>query len=90
VSDLSSTSRQEERVIRTTVFLLGQLLLVTACSQAETHTDETASDQPVAIPAAELQCTDLDPVGAPGVQLATLWATRQRGASALSSGSRLE
>jgi len=39
----------------------------------EVETRETSGDQPVPIMAADLAWTDLDPEGAPGVQIATLW-----------------
>ena len=44
--------------------------------------------QPVFMPAANLKWTDLDPKGAPGVQIVDLWATMPRERSARSSSFR--
>lgn len=49
------------------------LLLLAACSQPETRGDTTAADAPIPIPQSDLAWADLDPEGAPGVQLAPLW-----------------
>jgi hypothetical protein len=40
----------------------------------------SAAARLVATPAAELKWTDLDPAGAPGVQVATLWGNHTKGA----------
>lgn len=48
--------------------------------QTAAVTDETSGDRPVPIAAADLEWFDLDPEGAPGVQLATLWGEPFNGA----------
>ena len=49
------------------------LLLVAACAQVERNPDETTGNSPIPIAAANLTWIDLDPTGAPGVKIATLW-----------------
>ena len=42
--------------------------------------DQTSAESPIPIPAAELVWIDLDPTGAPGVKVATLWGDHRSGA----------
>ena len=42
--------------------------------------EETKPTIPVFIPASDLKWSDLDPVGAPGVQVVDLWGDHQKGA----------
>jgi len=49
------------------------VLLVAGCAQAERSPDETTSSSPIPMAAANLTWMDLDPTGAPGVKIATLW-----------------
>jgi hypothetical protein len=49
-------------------------------SQAAAATDGTSGNEPISIPAAELEWVDLDPDGVPGVQLAALWGDPPNGA----------
>ena len=56
------------------------LFLLASCSQAGSSTDGASGDRPVPIPAAELEWTDLDPAGAPGVKIAKLWGDSANGA----------
>ncbi len=48
-------------------------------SQTAAATEETAGSEPIHIPASELEWADLDPEGAPGVQIATLWGDPSSG-----------
>jgi hypothetical protein len=65
--------------MRTAVLIFASLLLLAACSRSGSNTDGTSGDQPIPISAADLEWSDLDPVGAPGVKLATLWGDPARG-----------
>ena len=50
------------------------LFLLTACAQnVRSSSPETAGQRPIPISADDLTWTDLDPAGAPGVKIATLW-----------------
>lgn len=49
------------------------LSLLAACSAADSSPDPMSGSQPIPIAAEDLQWTDLDPEGAPGVRIATLW-----------------
>jgi uncharacterized protein DUF4437 len=55
------------------------LLLVAACAQVERNPDETTGNNPIPISAANLKWIDLDPTGAPGVKIATLWGDPTKG-----------
>jgi len=55
------------------------LLLVAACAQVERNPDETTGNSPTPISAANLKWIDLDPTGAPGVKIATLWGDPTKG-----------
>lgn len=56
-----------------TVLGFAALILMASCTKAEIDTPETAGLEPIPIPAADLEWVELDPTGAPGVKLATLW-----------------
>jgi hypothetical protein len=62
-----------------TVLSIAWVLVVVGCTQADDNadiasdTDSTSGVQPIFVSAAALEWFDLDPEGAPGVQLATLW-----------------
>lgn len=53
--------------------------LLASCAHADNNTDETSSQKPIPIPAADLTWTDLDPTGAPGVKIAKLWGNPATG-----------
>ena len=59
--------------MRSALLVLGSLFLLTSWSQSGARTDGTSGNRPIPIAAADLKWTDLDPAGAPGVKLATLW-----------------
>ena len=49
------------------------VFFLAACGSDASKSDEPWGDMPVSKPAANLRWTDLDPAGAPGVKIATLW-----------------
>jgi hypothetical protein len=51
----------------------GVVLLVASCAHVGNDADGTSSQTPIPIPSADLRWTDLDPTGAPGVKIATVW-----------------
>ena len=68
--------------MRLTILGFACLIVLAACTQGgdgavevpeEPSEGESTASEPVPIPAAELEWVDLDPEGAPGAQLATLW-----------------
>lgn len=52
----------------------------TPAPEVTSDPDITSGTQPIFVPATELEWFDLDPVNAPGVQLATLWGDPAGGA----------
>ena len=52
---------------------------VAACTQDASNTNEPWGKAPIAKPAADLQWIELDPAGAPGVKIATLWGDPAKG-----------
>lgn len=54
-------------------------LVLASCAPAERSAAAETSEQPTVIQAADMQWTDLDPEGAPGVQLAALWGNPSEG-----------
>jgi anti-sigma factor ChrR (cupin superfamily) len=69
--------------MRATVLLatgVSLLLVCAAGAQAPAPQTKQAADQPIFIPASDLKWTDLDPKGAPGVQVATMWGDHTKGA----------
>jgi Domain of unknown function (DUF4437) len=65
--------------MRKTVPGWASLFLLASCSQAGSSTEGASGDRPVPIPAADLEWTDLDPAGAPGVKIAKLWGDPANG-----------
>ena len=65
--------------MRTEVLACASLFLLASCSQTGSSTDGASGKQPIPISAADLKWADLDPVGAPGVKLATLWGDPAKG-----------
>jgi hypothetical protein len=61
-------------------FALSVLLAAPVLAQAPGTAKTSAAAKPVFTPAADLKWTDLDPVGAPGVKIATLWGDHTKGA----------
>jgi uncharacterized protein DUF4437 len=61
-------------------FALSVLLAAPVLAQAPGTAKTSAAAKPVFTPAADLKWTDLDPVGAPGVKIATLWGDHSKGA----------
>jgi anti-sigma factor ChrR (cupin superfamily) len=57
----------------TALLAIAAMFVLAGCSQGDVRPDVTSGDQPIPIPAADLEWIDLDPEGAPGVKLATLW-----------------
>ena len=55
-------------------------LAVTVVAQVAPGDEGTRGNAPVAKPAADLKWIDLDPTGAPGVKIATLWGSHEKGA----------
>jgi anti-sigma factor ChrR (cupin superfamily) len=61
--------------------ILAALLLAQPSARAQVKPAQKAGpDQPVFIPASGMKWTDLDPKGAPGVQIADLWGDHATGA----------
>jgi hypothetical protein len=54
-------------------------LAVPVLAQASPNGDGDTLDAPIPITAAELKWIDLDPAGAPGVKVATLWGDHRKG-----------
>jgi hypothetical protein len=61
-------------------FLISLLLAAPVLAQQSGAAKKPAAAQPVFTSAADLKWTDLDPVGAPGVKIATLWGDHTKGA----------
>lgn len=64
----------------TTLLAMASVFVLAGCSQTDGRADVTSGDQPIPISATELEWVDIDPVGAPGVRLATLWGDPTSGA----------
>lgn len=52
---------------------------VAGCGQVERQPAETAGSAPIPVSATDLEWVDLDPTGAPGVSIATLWGDPANG-----------
>ena len=74
--------------MRLTTLGFACLIVLAACAQGEDGAaevpearaeDASPASEPIPITAAELEWFDLDPEGAPGVQLATLWGDPSEG-----------
>jgi hypothetical protein len=69
-----------------TMLAIACVFVVAGCTRTDdsrgitSDADITSGAQPIFISAAELQWFDLDPEGAPGVQMATLWGDPAAGA----------
>jgi hypothetical protein len=59
--------------VRATALAFAPFFLLAGCSSASVRADEAGATEPIPIAAADLAWADLDPEGAPGVQLAVLW-----------------
>jgi anti-sigma factor ChrR (cupin superfamily) len=55
------------------------LFLLAACARDANKTDQPSGNTPIPKPAADLQWVDLDPTGAPGAKIATLWGDPSKG-----------
>jgi hypothetical protein len=66
--------------MKTTVLGFALWLLLGACADKGSSRDGTSGNQPIAMSAADLKWTDLDPAGAPGVKVAKLWGDPPTGA----------
>jgi anti-sigma factor ChrR (cupin superfamily) len=66
--------------MRRTVLAIGVLLVFGACTHVDTHARAPWGTTPVPIEAANLNWTALDPVGAPGVQIAPVWGDPSKSA----------
>lgn len=64
--------------VRAFVSSLAATALVLAAGPAST--EQSSAVSPIALPAADLQWTELDPTGAPGVKVADLWGDHRTGA----------
>jgi hypothetical protein len=56
-----------------TMLAIASVFTVAGCTPADDDADITSGVQPIFISATDLEWFDLDPEGAPGVQMATLW-----------------
>jgi hypothetical protein len=65
--------------MRSALLVLGSLFYLTSWSQSGAGTDGRSGNRPIPIAAADLKWGDLDPAGAPGVKLATLWGDPANG-----------
>jgi hypothetical protein len=74
--------RMEEsmRPRNTLAFAFSLLLAAPVLAQTSGTAKTSAAATPVFTPAANLKWTDLDPVGAPGVKVASLWGDHAKGA----------
>lgn len=66
--------------MRETVLGFALLLSLASCADTGSNTDGTSGDRPIPISTADLNWTDLDPAGAPGVKIAKLWGDPANGA----------
>jgi len=69
-------------------FSISLLLAAPVLAQAPAAAKKATAAQPIFMPAADLKWTDLDPKGAPGVKIATLWGDHTKGRSARISSCR--
>ena len=60
--------------------VVASALPVTVSAQVAAGGKDAPAKAPIAMPAADLKWADLDPVGAPGVKIATLWGNPAGGA----------
>ena len=62
------------------LFLAAPVLAQPVREAKATEAPKAGSGQPVFMPAGDLEWTDLDPTGAPGVKVADLWGDHAKGA----------
>ena len=62
------------------VFSLALILTAPVVAQQAGPAKKAAAVQPIFLQAADLKWTDLDPAGAPGVKVASLWGDHAKGA----------
>jgi anti-sigma factor ChrR (cupin superfamily) len=55
------------------------LFVLAACAKDANKTEEPWGNTPIPKPTADLQWVDLDPTGAPGAKIATLWGDPTKG-----------
>jgi anti-sigma factor ChrR (cupin superfamily) len=55
------------------------LLVLASCAKDVNKTDQPWGNTPIPKPTADLQWADLDPTGAPGAKIATLWGDPSKG-----------
>jgi hypothetical protein len=61
-------------------FALAAAVLASGSAGAKAKSPTSQYDRLVVMPAGDLKWTDLDPTGAPGVKIATLWGDHTKGA----------
>jgi anti-sigma factor ChrR (cupin superfamily) len=61
------------------VMMLAACLSIAAAALAEAPAGRKTAGKPIPIPAKDLEWTDLDPEGAPGVKVADLWGGHAKG-----------
>jgi anti-sigma factor ChrR (cupin superfamily) len=61
-------------------FVVSFVLTMPVLAQVGTSAGRQAGNAPIPIPATDLKWTDLDPKGAPGVKVAELWGSHEKGA----------
>jgi anti-sigma factor ChrR (cupin superfamily) len=61
-------------------FVVSFVLTMPVLAQVGTSAGRQAGNAPIPIPATDLKWTDLDPKGAPGVKVAALWGSHEKGA----------
>jgi len=66
--------------MRKTVLGFALLVSLASCADTGSNTDGTSGNRPIPISTADLKWTDLDPAGAPGVNVAKLWGDPANGA----------
>jgi hypothetical protein len=77
---ITRTGREELMRMTVAVAVVALLVSSVACSPRDgTGRDAGPATAPVPVPAENLTWSDLDPDGAPGVQIATLWGNHQTG-----------
>lgn len=59
--------------------LVGVLFVLATACVAQVANGAAGEGTPIVVPSSDLEWTDLDPVGAPGVKVATLWGDLAKG-----------
>ena len=65
--------------MRKALLCCGLVFLLASCAHVGSDADGTSGQEPISISAADLNWTDLDPIGAPGVKVATVWGNAATG-----------